>query len=215
MFVGFSGGSTTLYNTIFECFKNPSYAQFNKNKSDDKLTTGFFLQPNVSIIGAVVVSMTFDYADTIRTSESSMFGRMLSRVICYKYRQYLVDCAHVHHLMNREVVDNSLKCKYLSEYDSTAYPIFGYQSAREFEERYSSFGIDEVRIPWLAIQPADDLGQSSDLCIDFYTKDKRVIYMIPSHGNHLGFFESDSQRSDTYVPRVAALFGNVILELDN
>jgi predicted alpha/beta-fold hydrolase len=214
IFVGFSGGTTTLYNTLFECFNNPVYAPFNEN-NNNRLSKSFFLLPNVSIIGAVVASYTYDYKYSIQHTEKTLLGKLVSRVICNKLTQYLLECSHVHHLLDREVINNAINCKYLSEFDSSIYPIYGYKSLNKYFESYSTFNIDKVRVPWLAIQPADDLSKNSEECIEIYVKNERVIHMTPSHGNHLGFFESDRSCSHTYLPRVSACFGNTVIELEN
>ncbi len=214
MFVGFSGGTTTVYNTLFECFNNPLYNSFNET-NHERITKSFFLSPNVSIIGAVVASYTYDYEYSVKFTETSILGKMISRIICYKMTQYLLDCAHVHHLLDSEIVKKCINCKCVSDFDSAIHPIHGYKSLQEFFDRYSTFAINKVRIPWLAIQPLDDLGKNSEESIEKYIENERVIHMAPSHGNHLGFIESDPVRTDTYLPRLSACFGNAVIELEN
>jgi predicted alpha/beta-fold hydrolase len=65
--------------------------------------------------------------------------------------------SHIHDEIGRDVVQRLLACPYLSDYDGIACTaVYGYKSEEEYALAISSLAMDDIPVPFLALQPRDD-----------------------------------------------------------
>ena len=234
LLIGYSASANILSKTMLELTSDSSsYAMFNKNenrivqkgikegKEHNNVFLGYNLSNNVKIMCAVAVSVTYDYVKTRISAEKTFLGFILSLILCRRYKNFIKRNRKVYESIDKLILQKLLNCYLVSQYDELIYSYLGYKTIQECYNHYSSYNMNQMKIPFLAIQPKDDFIQGNNIAnnlpIDKYVTSPAVILMTTQYGNHLGFYEGglwdalSNQTSYTYPGKVALSFFESII----
>lgn len=191
-----------------------------KARKDDSVEVGI-LSENVKIMGGMVNCICYDYTENIKKLESTLLGRLTSIALGGMYKKFIKLNPQIHHLIGEKLVKNLLSSRYMSDFDFHASTgLYGYSSCQAYMDDMSNECIKDMKLPYLAIEPSDDPVYGNEVLthipVQNYCRSPFVIFMMPSHGNHLGFFEGSlftcfsNTTSYTYPAKVAISFFNSI-----
>jgi predicted alpha/beta-fold hydrolase len=179
----------------------------------------------VPVLGAMVVCIVASYITTRDNLENCVMGTVYSRAMTMKHRHIIEKNKMVlESAYGSAMIRNLLSSKNLRDFDSVACnTLYGYSTTDQLDEAYSCISpLRKIKIPILAIQPADDPLHSGKARennkVDELIKNRDLIYLEPSNGSHFGFYEGKlieaftNKTSYTYPARCAVLFFDAVIE---
>eukprot|EP01040_Poterioochromonas_malhamensis_P013271 gene13271-14576_t len=208
--LGYSAGSNITHKTLLH------FEQERRLKGEDDLSVPV-------ITAASCVCINYDYLTARAKLESSAIGLVYSMLMCAMCKEILQKNPHVY---SSEEEERLTRCLLLSHYDEhVGLTLHGYSSLDHLQDSLSMFNFEDISVPLLAIQPADDplhMGQvRNNIQLDRVIANPNVIYLESKYGNHFGFYEGavteafSNKTSYSYPPRVAMEFFKTVVEHQN
>lgn len=218
LLVGYSASTNILKGAILELLAQRAFGPLDPPRDPtDPHSRFFYISPHIRVVGIVAVSPTYDYRVTRDAAERTWTGTLLSLFLTSRYKSALRNHPQIHNQLDQKALQLALGCSYVSQWDSVAWPLLGYRSEEEQYRCYSSLDMSEMRVPFLAVQPQDDILHADNLAancpLEKYMGDNsHILYMLCSHGSHLAFVEGSDRLSYIWPAKVSCAFFRGVLD---
>lgn len=183
---------------------------------------------NLQVIGAMCCCVNYDYEDNRTKMERTFVGKFYSFLLASINKMLLNANPHIHDKIDNISLHKMKTAYQLSQFDSAAHIINGFNSEKEMYSQISGFpGIQKIPVHFLALLASDDPfytwsygNTKSGIDISGYTANPNVMLIETSHGNHFGYYEGSvfqafaNTTSYTYPAKLALVFSKSIIEFE-